>query len=104
MTGEEVRISHADFARSGAHAGFVESGESIDLARYRGRAGTSANSLEGGPEPILRFNEEEELGGDDRYKSIARLRAVGPFGVPKIRALFEATYFLGLRQAGMPDQ
>jgi hypothetical protein len=68
MTGEEVRISHADFARSGAHAGFVESGESIDLARYRGRAGTSANSLEGGPEPILRFNEEEELGGDDPHR------------------------------------
>jgi TolB-like protein len=45
-----------------------------------------------------------EFGSDDRYRSIARLRTVGPFGVPKIRALFEATYFLGLRQAGMPDQ
>jgi adenylate cyclase len=44
------------------------------------------------------------LGSDDRYTSIARLRAVGPFGVPKIRAPFEATYFVGLRRAGMPDQ
>jgi hypothetical protein len=26
------------------------------------------------------------------------------FGVPKIRALFEATYFAGLRLAGMPEE
>ena len=26
------------------------------------------------------------------------------FGVPKIRALFEATYFAGLRKAGMPEE
>jgi adenylate cyclase len=44
------------------------------------------------------------LSGDDRYESVARLRSVGPFGVPKIRALFEATYFTGLRKAGMPDR
>ena len=44
------------------------------------------------------------LSGDDQYESVARLRSVGPFGVPKIRALFEATYFAGLRQAGMPDR
>jgi len=25
-------------------------------------------------------------------------------GVPKTRALFEATYFAGLRKAGMPDE
>ena len=41
------------------------------------------------------------LASDDRYSSLARLRTVGPFGVPKIRALFEATYFVGLRTAGM---
>jgi tetratricopeptide (TPR) repeat protein len=43
------------------------------------------------------------LSGDARYASIARLRAVGPFGVPKIRSLFEATYFVGLHRAGMPE-
>jgi hypothetical protein len=32
------------------------------------------------------------------------LKTAGPFGVPKIRALFEATYFVGLRNAGMPEQ
>lgn len=45
-----------------------------------------------------------ELANDDRYSSIARLRAIGPFGGPKIRALFEASYFAGLRKAGMPEQ
>jgi tetratricopeptide (TPR) repeat protein len=44
------------------------------------------------------------LSGDDRYTSITRLKTAGPFGVPKIRALFEATYFVGLRNAGMPEQ
>ena len=53
---------------------------------------------------IAELAQARELGSDDRYRSIARLRAVGPFGAPKIRALFEATYFLGLRQAGMPEE
>jgi hypothetical protein len=42
--------------------------------------------------------------GDDRYSSITRLKAVRYFGVPKIRALFETTYFAGLRKAGMPEE
>jgi len=41
---------------------------------------------------------------DDRFSSIARLKASGNFGVPKIRALYEATYFAGLRKAGMPEE
>jgi hypothetical protein len=32
------------------------------------------------------------------------LKATLPFGVPKIRALFESTFFVGLRKAGMPDE
>jgi tetratricopeptide (TPR) repeat protein len=47
--------------------------------------------------------EARRLGSDDRYSSIARLMAVGPFGVPQIRALFEATYLVGLRKAGMAE-
>jgi adenylate cyclase len=42
--------------------------------------------------------------GGDRFSSIVRLQAVGYFGVPKVRALFEATYFAGLRRAGMPEE
>jgi len=41
---------------------------------------------------------------DDRYSSIARLKAFGYFGIPKIRALYEATYFAGLRKASMPEE
>jgi adenylate cyclase len=48
--------------------------------------------------------EARRLITGDRYSSIARLRAIGYFGVPKIRALFEATYFAGLRKAGMPEE
>jgi adenylate cyclase len=48
--------------------------------------------------------EARKLGSDDRYSSIARLKAVADFGVPKIRALFEATYLAGLRKAGMPEE
>ena len=38
------------------------------------------------------------------YSSLAHLEAVGTWGVPKIRALFETTYFAGLRKAGMPEE
>jgi len=47
--------------------------------------------------------EARKLSGDDRYSSIARLKA-RHWGVPKIRALYEATYFAGLRKAGMPEE
>ena len=52
------------------------------------------------------FAEARRLGGDDRYSSMARLKAINAagFGVPKVRALFEATYFAGLRKAGMPEE
>jgi adenylate cyclase len=47
--------------------------------------------------------EAQRLSSDDRYSSIARFKGVEYFGVPKVRALFEATYFAGLRKAGMPE-
>jgi TolB-like protein/tetratricopeptide (TPR) repeat protein len=53
--------------------------------------------------------EGRKLSSDDRYSSIAKLLKAGEtvagyWGVPKIRALFEATYFVGLRKAGMPEE
>jgi adenylate cyclase len=48
--------------------------------------------------------EARRLSGDDRYLSIARIRADRNWGVPEIGALFEATYFAGLRKAGMPEE
>jgi len=49
------------------------------------------------------LTEARKLSGDNRFSSLTRLRAVGYWGVSKIRDLFEATYFVGLRKAGMPE-
>ena len=50
--------------------------------------------------------EAGKLNSDDRYSSIVRLKAAPGnfFGGPKVRALFEATYFVGLRKAGLPEE
>ena len=41
---------------------------------------------------------------NNHYPTIASLKAGRYFGVPKIRALYEATFFVGLRKAGMPEE
>ena len=66
----------------------------------------SAYALKGETErAAVELAEARRLSGDDRFSSLARLRAVvGYWGVPKIRALFEATYFAGLRLAAMPEE
>jgi adenylate cyclase len=48
--------------------------------------------------------EARRLSADDRYTSIARLKASGQLWAPKIYALAEPTYFAGLRKAGMPEE
>jgi len=48
--------------------------------------------------------EARRLSPDDRYSSLARLRAVDTWGVRKIGALREATYFVGMRKAGMLEE
>jgi adenylate cyclase len=50
------------------------------------------------------LSEARSLSGDDRYSSIARLQASGFFAVPTTRALFETTFFAGLRKAGVPEE
>jgi adenylate cyclase len=71
----------------------------------------SAYALEGDLDrATAELAEARRLRGDGRYSSIARLKAIGNFGmhgdawVPKALALFEATYFTGLRKAGMPEE
>jgi adenylate cyclase len=65
----------------------------------------SAYALKGETErAAAELAEARRLSGEGSFSSIARLQAVGYFGVPKIRALYEATYFAGLRKAGMPDE
>ena len=48
--------------------------------------------------------EARRLNSDGRFSSIARLKAAQYLGVPKVRALYETTYLVGLRKAGMPDE
>jgi tetratricopeptide (TPR) repeat protein len=66
----------------------------------------SAYALNGETErAAAELAEARKLSRDDRYSSITRLKAVvGYWGVPKIRALFEATYFAGLSKAGLPEE
>jgi hypothetical protein len=48
--------------------------------------------------------EARRLSPDDRYSTLAPPKEHGAGSVPKVYALFEATYFAGLRKAGMPEQ
>jgi TolB-like protein/class 3 adenylate cyclase len=65
----------------------------------------SAYALNGETErAAAELAETRRLSGGDGYSSLVRLRAVTYWGMPKIRALVEATYFAGLRLAGMPEE
>jgi adenylate cyclase len=67
----------------------------------------SAYALRGETErAAAELAEARRLDVDGRYSSIAHLKAVpGPsWRAPKTRALNEATYFTGLRKAGMPEE
>jgi len=60
----------------------------------------SAYALKGETErAAVELAEARRLSGDDRFSSIARLKALGYF-----RALVETTFFAGLRKAGMPEE
>ena len=67
-----------------------------DLASAYGLKGETEN---GGAE----LAEARRLRSDGRWSSIASLNTVH-FGVPAVRALYEATHFAGLRKAGMPEE
>jgi adenylate cyclase len=65
----------------------------------------SAYALKGETDrAAVELAEARRLSADDRFSSIARLKTIAYFGVPKVRALFEATFFAGLRKAGMPEE
>jgi tetratricopeptide (TPR) repeat protein len=49
--------------------------------------------------------EARRLSSDDRYSSIARLKAVYRYSeMSKVHTLIDATYIAGLRKAGMPEE
>jgi tetratricopeptide (TPR) repeat protein len=65
----------------------------------------AAYGLDGETERAAAELAEARRLSERSWPSIAGMRSgVGSWGVPKIRALMEATYFTGLRRAGMPDE
>jgi hypothetical protein len=59
----------------------------------------SAYALKGDTErAAVELVEARRLSGDDRYSSIARLKATAIYLVPEALALFETTFFAGLRK------
>jgi adenylate cyclase len=66
----------------------------------------SAYALKGETErAAVELVEARRLSGDDRYSSIARLKAAAIYlGVPEALALFEITFFAGLGKAGVPEE
>jgi adenylate cyclase len=85
---------------------WLERARSASPARGNIRAHlASAYALNGEIErAAAELAEARRLAIDGRFSSIARVRAVQYPEVPKIRALFEATYFAGLRLAGMAEE
>ena len=69
-------------------------GAATELAEARRLAGDAFSS-------IARLKANGVVG--DVFTSIARSRSDGASGVPHMRAVLEATYFAGLRKAGMPE-
>jgi adenylate cyclase len=71
----------------------------------------SAYALKGESERAAELAEARRLSRDDRFSSLAHMKATGfwpgssgYWGVPKIRALFETAFFAGLHKAGMPEE
>jgi tetratricopeptide (TPR) repeat protein len=65
----------------------------------------SAYALRGETErAVAELAEARRLAGEGSFASIARLKSRGWWGVPKVLSLFEATYFAGLRKAGMREE
>ena len=102
------RIGHVHLlqSRTGEAIVWYEKARNATPAHPQFRAFlASAYALKGETErAAAELAEARRLVGDDRYSSIARLRAVESWGVPKIQALVETTYFAGLRKAGMLEK
>jgi adenylate cyclase len=65
----------------------------------------SAYALEGeGERAAAELTEARKLGGEGSWVSIARIRASARYETPAIRALAEATFYEGLRKAGVPEE
>jgi tetratricopeptide (TPR) repeat protein len=102
----QIGRAHLLQSRTDEAIDWLEKARSANAAHPSTRAMlASAYALKGETErAAAELPEARRLSGDDRYSSLARLNALGYFGVPKISALYEATYFAGLRKTGMPEE
>jgi hypothetical protein len=98
---------------SGSSAAIAHGGDSLARKGAPRQSGTSAipclarlrYALKGNTErTAAELTEARRLNSDDRYSSIARSKAITVFGLPKVCALSEATYFAGLRLAEVPEE
>ena len=103
---EQIGRVHQLQSRTDEAVTWLERARNAIPARPAIRAGlAAAYALNGETErAAAELAEARRLSGDDRYSSIARLKTIGYFGVPSVRVLYEATYFAGLRLAGMPEE
>jgi adenylate cyclase len=103
---QRIGVAHLLQSRTDEAIAWLEKACAVNPALAPAHAQlASAYALKGGSERAsAELAEARKLTRDDRYSSIARLKASEYFGVPKVRALFEATYFVGLRKAGMPEE
>jgi TolB-like protein/Flp pilus assembly protein TadD len=103
---EEIGLVHLLQSRIDEAIGWLEKARTANPEHPAPRIRlASAYGLKGEAErAAAELAEARRVVANDRYKSIARLKAVGNFGVPNISTLFEVSYFAGLRRAGMPEE
>jgi adenylate cyclase len=94
--------SHTDEAiaefEKGRSASPAHPGPHLGLAAAYGLKGETARAA------AELAEGRKRVGNSDFLSSIARLDASRSFMAPKVRALFEATVDVGMRNAGMPDE
>jgi adenylate cyclase len=99
-----VHLLHSEI---GEAIGWLEKARSAIPTPFHHSRLASACALRGETDrAAAELAEARRLDSGDLFSSIAHLRAYPGawWGVPKIRALYEATYFAGLRKAGMPEE
>jgi len=104
----EVGMVHLLQSRTNEAVGWLEKARNAAPAHAGIHAPlASAYALSGETErAAAELAEAQRLAGDDSFESIAKRKARSPgsWEVPKVRDLYEATYFAGLRKAGMPEE
>ncbi len=101
-----IGVAHALQSRTDEAIVWLEKARDANPARTGPHAQlASLYALKGETERAsAELAEARRLIGDDRFSSIARLKAMGQHWGPKIRPLVEATYWAGLRKAGVPEE